>query len=80
MVDVGLVRGLPTLQSLQLGNYYLVSSEDEILEQWGTSLRWEGWVEDRVRQQARRERENERREKQREIRDTHLSNICRTKQ
>ncbi|KAN0102283.1 hypothetical protein V8E51_012793 [Hyaloscypha variabilis] len=43
-----LVRGLPTLQSLQLGNYHFVPSEDEILEQWGKSLQWEGWVEDRV--------------------------------
>ena len=52
-----LVTDLPTLQSLQLGSYHFVPSEDAILEQWGTSLRWEGWVEDRVRHHARRQRE-----------------------
>jgi hypothetical protein len=48
-----LVRKLPTLQSIQLVNYHFVPSEDEILEQRGKSLQWEGWVEDMVRQQVR---------------------------
>ncbi len=53
------VKGLPTLRELKLGEYRmwtrLWSDEGTVNDEWGTSLRWEEYVKERY---AKRVKEN----------------------
>lgn len=43
------VVGLPKLQQLYLSNYLFAPPEQQVLQDWGTALRWEKVVKDRNR-------------------------------
>ncbi|KUJ10922.1 uncharacterized protein LY89DRAFT_759898 [Mollisia scopiformis] len=57
----GVVNALPHLQELELGSYHFTPSEANVKVQWGKALRWEGLVEERVRNSVRLAREKEER-------------------
>ncbi len=55
------VKAMANLEELQLGRYHFIPNEEDVLEQWGKSIRWENFVDQRLQDAVRKKQEAEER-------------------